>query len=151
MRRVLLAGGLSLAALMGLGTSASAQERPGQPGGTAIPQTQHEVRDITNQDILDKEELDTTAEKRARKGKGNDAVPATLADIVAGSQLHDKAGVPIGTVDRLDPDGVVVATAKGRVKVPLEAFGKNGKGLLLALTKAEFDQMIAGVAGTPAG
>ena len=149
MRRVLLAGGLSLAACLGM--SASAQDRPGAPpSNNSITQPINEPRDITNQDIVDKAELDAVAEKRAAK-KQKGARPATQADIVAGTEIRDNKGVPIGTVDRLDADGVVVATTSGRVKVPLEAFGKDSKGLVFAISKAEFDQMLAATTGTPAG
>lgn len=37
----------------------------------------------------------------------------------------------------------MVAAAAGRVKVLLEAFGKDRKGLMLSITKAEFDAAVA--------
>jgi hypothetical protein len=46
---------------------------------------------------------------------------------------------------------VVVKTTGGRVKIPLDAFGKDEKGLVFAISKAEFDQMLAGVSNRPAG
>jgi hypothetical protein len=153
MKRVILAGALSLAAAMGLSTSAHAQMV--DPGDDFQPQNQpsQEPRDITNQDIVDKAELDAVAKRRAGKKapKTKGPVPATQADIVAGSEIRDNKGVPIGKVDRLDADGVVVATTGGRVKIPLDAFGKDDKGLVFAISKAEFDQMLAGVSSQPAG
>jgi hypothetical protein len=152
MKRLILAGALTLAAAMGLSTSAHAQMA--DPGDDFQPQNQpaQEPRDITNQDIVDKAELDANARKRAaKKAPKNAAVPATQADIVAGSEIRDNKGVPIGKVDRLDADGVVVATTGGRVKIPLDAFGKDDKGLVFAISKAEFDQMLAGVSSQPAG
>lgn len=148
MRHVLLAGGLGLAASIGLSTGASAQMA--QPDDSfSRQQIEHAPRDVTNQDIVDKAELDAISQKRASKraGKTKGPVPATQNDIVAGSQIRDNKGEPIGTVDRLDFDGVVVATSKGRYKVPLEAFGKDSKGLLFAISKAEFDQMVTGTPG----
>jgi hypothetical protein len=63
--------------------------------------------------------------------------------VVAGAQLLDKAGVAIGTIESVAADGAVVATLTGKVKVPLEAFGINKKGLLVDLSKKEFDTLVA--------
>lgn len=148
MRRTFIAGGLGLAAAAGLATAANAQMA--QPDDSFQTQRIEQApRDVTNQDIVDKAELDAVRDRRAAKKqkKGNGAVPATQADIVAGTPIRDIKGLAIGKVDRLDADGVVVLTESGRVKVPLDAFGKDSKGLVFAITKAEFDQMLAGTAG----
>ena len=77
--------------------------------------------------------------------------PATEDEVVAGSPVHDKKGVPVGTIESLQPGGAVVATAVGKVMVPVEAFGKKGDGLLLDTTKAEFDAIVANANAQPAG
>ena len=87
-----------------------------------------------------------TAIRDARDQKGGTQgkrVPAEAADIVAGRDVRDKRGKGIGLVESVEPDGAVVATELGRVKVPLEAFGKDGKGLMLDLIKADFDRLVA--------
>ena len=71
------------------------------------------------------------------------AVPATAADIKAGSALRDVKGVSIGTVAALDTDGVVVDTGQTKIKVPLLAFGKDDQGLLLAITAAKFNELVS--------
>jgi hypothetical protein len=71
------------------------------------------------------------------------AVPATAADIKAGAALRDVKGVQVGTIDSLDPDGAVVNTGQSKIKVPLVAFGKDDKGLLLAITAAQFNDAVA--------
>jgi hypothetical protein len=43
----------------------------------------------------------------------------------------------------VDPDGVVVSTAAGKVKIPADAFGHNKAGLLLDMTKRDFDNIVA--------
>lgn len=70
-------------------------------------------------------------------------VPATAADIKAGSALRDVKGVGIGTVASVDADGVVVDTGQTKIKVPLMAFGKDDQGLLLAITAAKFNELVA--------
>ena len=70
-------------------------------------------------------------------------VPATAADIKVGSALRDVNGVHIGTVSQVDPDGVIIDTGTSKVKVPASGFGKDGGGLLLNVTAARFNELIA--------
>jgi len=86
-----------------------------------------------------------------RKGtKRPSAVPATAADIKAGAQVRDVKGVPIGTIATLGPNEVtadsnqtVIDTGHGKIGVPLSAFGKDDKGLLLSITAQTFNQLVA--------
>ena len=71
------------------------------------------------------------------------AVPASAADIKPGSALRDSKGYAIGTIASVDADGAIVATPKTRIKVPLVAFGKDETGLLLGITAAKFDELVA--------
>ena len=80
----------------------------------------------------------------AEKTKASRAVPAKPADIIAGSDVRDSKDVVLGKIESVSMAAAVVATEAGKVEVPIEAFGKNNKGLLLALTKADFDKMVAG-------
>ena len=79
------------------------------------------------------------------------ARPAKADDIAVGSKVHDRKGVAVGTIESLELDGAVVATGAARVKVPLEAFGKSKRGLILGISKAEFDVLVASATSTPAG
>jgi hypothetical protein len=89
---------------------------------------------------------DTSTEAKPRRaGK---AVPATAADIKAGSSIRDSAGVRIGSVDTVEADGAVVSTGATKVKVPLVAFGKDDQGLLLGITAARFNELIAKAHGS---
>lgn len=84
----------------------------------------------------------------AAAGKTKDrARPAAAADLTVGAQIADIKGVEVGYIKSIDPDGVVVATVSGQVKVPSDAFGKNLKGLLIGITKADFDKVVAQAAG----
>ncbi len=139
---VLLCGAASLS--MWAASAVAQASQIYQPPVDSGPQDKSST--TTNADAAAKAKRDQAA-KPSRKGP----MPATSADLVAGSQIFDKKGVAVGTVDRVDSDGVVVATATGRVKVPLEAFGKDAKGLVFSVTKAEFDQIVAGAGSAPAG
>jgi hypothetical protein len=82
------------------------------------------------------------ARKRGR------AVAAAPADVVAGSDLRDVQGVPVGRVEAIDGDVAIVATAIGRVKIPLIGFGKDKLGLMLSMTAAELETAIRAVQGS---
>jgi hypothetical protein len=95
----------------------------------------------------------TEAVERARRqgnagpagaGGGLRTVAAVTTDLTAGASVFDRRGKLLGTVQGSSGAGVVVAGQSGAVAVPVEAFGKNGKGLMLDLTKAQFDGLVAG-------
>lgn len=71
------------------------------------------------------------------------AVPAKPADVTVGAEVRDSKGVVIGTIDSVSMASAVVAATGGKVEVPLEAFGKNSKGLMVGMTKAQFDAAVA--------
>ena len=83
------------------------------------------------------------AARNANRPKSSRAVPARPEDVTVGSEIRDSKGAVLGRVESVNMSAAVVAGAAGKVEVPLESFGKNNKGLLLALTKAEFDTMVA--------
>lgn len=80
----------------------------------------------------------------AEKPKTARAVPAKPGDVTAGSEVRDSKGAVLGKVESVSMAAAVIVAEAGKVEVPLEAFGKNNKGLLLALTKKDFDAMVAG-------
>jgi hypothetical protein len=75
------------------------------------------------------------------------AVPATAADIKVGASLRDSQGARIGTIDSVDADGAVVSTGQTKIKVPMVAFGKDDQGILLGITAARFNELIAKAKG----
>jgi len=76
---------------------------------------------------------------------------AAAGDLAAGSEVRDRKGIVVGTIEAVEADGAIVSTGAAKVKVPLDAFGKNKKGLLLGITKAEFDAVVAGATAAPSG
>jgi hypothetical protein len=86
----------------------------------------------------------------ANTGKGAASGPAAASEILAGAEVRDKRGKLVGSVESVDADGAVVASAAGKVKVPLDAFGKHSKGLMIGITKTEFETLVASAVATPA-
>jgi hypothetical protein len=68
---------------------------------------------------------------------------ATAADIVAGSALRDVDGQPIGKITSVSPDGATVDTGKTKLKLPLDAFGVDGSGLVIGITAQKLDEIVA--------
>lgn len=68
--------------------------------------------------------------------------PAKLSELLAGATVNDKTGLAMAKIDSIDKDGVVVSMGTAKVKVPAEAFGHNKAGLLLDMTKAQFEQLV---------
>lgn len=68
---------------------------------------------------------------------------ATQADIKAGVPVFDNAGVTVGTVQSVTATGAVVASGNLRAEVPTASFAKNAKGLVIGITKAEFEAAVA--------
>lgn len=102
-------------------------------GGDTMDRDANAARDAAIANARDRD----NAPKTAR------AVPAKPADVIVGSEVRDSKGVVIGTIDSVSMAAAVVSSTGGKVEVPLEAFGKNSKGLLVGMTKAQFDAAVA--------
>ena len=84
---------------------------------------------------------DTDAEAGAA-GAG-EIVVATPADLQAGVAVLDPQGGMVGTVEQVEADGAIVSTGNVRAKMPLESFGKNNRGLVISMTRADFEAAVA--------
>ncbi len=143
----------AIAALtLGAGTAAAQAGSGGPaPGSTDAKQAASGTRE-TREDFnraagnLNKRKAATAAPQQEDK-----AVAAAPADVVAGSALSDSKGEPIGTIESVDAEGAVVASGTTRIRVPLNSFGKNKKGLLLGITKADFEAAVAKATTKPQG
>ena len=78
-------------------------------------------------------------------------VDATAADMTPGAAIRDSEGAPIGTVDSLAEDGVVVLTGGKKVKLAVASFAKDDQGLLIGITASEFNAIIGGAARATTG
>lgn len=153
---------LAFTAAVAIAAAASAQTPapppvPGVPVGdpmtpAAPPRGMEAHEDAGNLSTRDQvERLKRTKgieDKKRREGPRGSA--AAAADLVVGASVRDARGTVVGTIETAEADGAIVATGAGKVKVPLEAFGKNRKGLLLGITKADFDAAVAAAVTQPA-
>lgn len=138
-------------AALALASAASAQQGGGPPAGAATtggPRVQdvaaanREVDSDYNTlagrgvEVIDKSRADS-------KQKTALAAPAAAVDLVAGASVRDVNGTPIATIETLEADGAVVRSEGRLAKLPLDAFGKDDAGLLLAITADEFRAAVA--------
>jgi hypothetical protein len=159
MRNIVLfsiAGGVALAAA----SAADAQMGPqapsapvGGPRAQDVAAANHQIDSDYN--TLAGRGVKVTDQSRVGSGtasrqKHSSAVPATAEDIKAGVQVRDVKGVPVGTIATLaanetasGPEQAVIDTGQIKIGVPLSAFGKDDKGLLLSITAEKFNQLVA--------
>ena len=80
--------------------------------------------------------LTRSANEQADAGK---VKQATSADIKAGAAVYDPKGGSVGKVESVAADGVVVSTGTVKAKIPASSLGKSDKGLVIAMTKTQFE------------
>jgi hypothetical protein len=79
---------------------------------------------------------------RAKSMNNGPSRPARLSELSVGATIHDNTGLAMAKIESVDPDGVVVSMGAAKVKVSADAFGHNKGGLLLDMTKAQFEQVV---------
>jgi hypothetical protein len=98
---------------------------------------------------LEEKRLDrVTAAARSKLGRSRAAKPGEVA---VGKAVHDSTGQLMGLIEKIEPDGAVVYNGAAAVKVPVTAFGVNKLGLLIDMTKDQFDDLVAKAQGPAKG
>ena len=116
------------------GTNNVASDRIGTPGpGDALTQYQNQ-RALNNL---------PSGDNRSQAAKLGPARPAKPGDLIPGAMVNDNTGIAMAKIDTVDKDGVTVSIGTAKVKIPADAFGRNRLGLLLDMTKAQFEQVVA--------
>jgi membrane-bound lytic murein transglycosylase B len=107
-----------------------------QPATTAPPATQQTTTTQTQPATTDQPSTTTTQTTTTQTGG---VTAATEADITKGASVYDQNGELVGKVDSVSSTGAIVSTGKARAEIPITSFGKNDKGLVVSITKAELD------------
>ena len=74
--------------------------------------------------------------------KEPEIIAATAEDMKPGTAIRDSEGVPIGTVEKLVENGVVVLADGMKVRLAINSFAKDEKGLMIGITASEFKAII---------
>lgn len=71
------------------------------------------------------------------------ASPALAADgVVVGATVYGPQGNPVGTIEQVDAQTVLVNTGKHKVPLGPEAFGDSDKGPTITVTREQLDAII---------
>lgn len=136
-----------LAALMSTAALAQMGSTPaGRPDLSKSDMGAHDTATMPNNlDIMRNgirnNDMDRTAKEL--RDKLGPARPAKAQEIVAGATVNDNTGTFIAKIDAIEPDGVVLTNGVAKLRVPADAFGHNRAGLLLDMTKVQFDKIVA--------
>lgn len=80
----------------------------------------------------------------ATQGSATATATATAAPTLAqGTTVYDTQGGTVGTVESLQGEFVVLATAKSKARLPKSSFATGTKGPVIAMTAAQLDQAAA--------
>lgn len=71
------------------------------------------------------------------------APAASATGLAAGAKVLDTAGGTVGTIETVDGDFAVIATAKSRVRLPKTSFAMGPNGPVIAMTADQLDQAVA--------
>lgn len=67
---------------------------------------------------------------------------ATVADMVNGAPVRDSEGVEFGTIDGLAENGAILVMDGRKVRLKLQSFAKDEKGLIIGITASELRAML---------
>jgi rRNA processing protein Gar1 len=90
---------------------------------------------------MTKTELDAAASQAAQQ-----SAAALKAQLTPGATVYGRSGADVGKIKEADAEYVTVERPKGSVKLPMSAFGKGDKGVMISMTAEELDQAMASAA-----
>jgi hypothetical protein len=121
-------------------TTQTTTTEPAPPGAAAQTETKSTTTvapDVTGAPAATT--TTTTTTQPAKDASGAAVTAATAADVKAGVPVFDQKGGVVGKVESVSAKGAVVSTDKVKAEVPVSSFGKNDKGLMMSMTKAELE------------
>jgi hypothetical protein len=108
----------------------AAKQRPTRPQPPAEPRVEAEAEVAVEAEA----DAETGVEAQAEAQAAGPIVAATRSDFRAGAEVRDTEGGLVGTVD---------STGNVRAKLPFGSFGKNDRGLVISLSRAELEAAAA--------
>lgn len=108
-------------------------------------QARQQAEQAADQAVADAR-AEVAAEARAQaapRGVAGELRIATISDVEEGSPVRDPEGGLVGTVESVDEEGAIVSTGRTRARLPFSSFGRNDRGLVISLTRAELEAAVA--------
>lgn len=84
-----------------------------------------------------------TAPAAAATPAAGAATAAPSGTLAAGAKVLDTSGGTVGSIDSIDGDYAVLATAKSKVRLPKTSFAMGPNGPVIAMTAAQIDAAAA--------
>ena len=135
------------ASLVVFGVPAGAQPDGAAPDARAEQAADQAVAEARAQVVA---EAQAEAAGEGQSDRADETSAATISDVAEGSTVRDTAGGLVGTIESVDESGAVVSTGRLRAKLPFSSFGRNGRGLVISLTRAQLEaEAQAAAARTP--
>lgn len=79
------------------------------------------------------------------------APAAAQVEVTAGAKVFGPQGVEVGTIKSVSGGTAVVDTGKHSAALPLSAFGRDAKGLLVSMTREQLDTAVEAAEAKSAG
>ena len=71
-------------------------------------------------------------------------VQVSKADVTRGATVSGSDGAVIGKVESVSADAATISTGKARAQIPFASIGKTDKGLVIAMSKTQFEAAASG-------
>jgi hypothetical protein len=71
-------------------------------------------------------------------------VAVSKADVKTGATVLGSDGAAVGKIESVSADVAVVSTGKAKAQIPFTSFGKTDKGLVIAMSKTQFEAAASG-------
>jgi hypothetical protein len=71
-------------------------------------------------------------------------VAVSKADVRTGATVRGSDGSAVGKIESVSADAAVVSTGKAKAQIPFTSFGKTDKGLVIAMSKSQFEAAASG-------
>ena len=79
------------------------------------------------------------------------AAPSAAVQVTAGATVYGPQGAEVGKIEKVDGPNAVINTGSHSAAIPVSAFGKNEKGLLVSMTREQLDAAVEAATAKAAG
>jgi hypothetical protein len=90
-------------------------------------------------------ESTTTADSASAQAPSTgQPVAVSKADVKTGATVLGSDGAAVGKIESVSADAAVVSTGRAKAQIPFTSFGKTDKGLVIAMSKTQFEAAASG-------
>jgi hypothetical protein len=85
-----------------------------------------------------------TTDSGVATAQADQPVAVAKADVRTGATVLGSDGAAVGKIESVLADAAVVSTGKAKAQIPFTSFGKTDKGLVIAMSKSQFEAAASG-------